>query len=80
MAASEKQKEALARARAARWKNNTERLEVKSQPPVQQQNDGLVWLNALTTAMPNKQVVHVNHIEDCVPLADEVLRLYKERF
>jgi len=79
MAATEKQIESLKKAREARAaKNQTTGTGV-----VPVKNDtyhGRVWVDALLTAMKNKQVSHASHVADCMPIADEVLRLYKEKF
>lgn len=87
MAASEKQKEALARARAARAeKKVADVVETSSGPivtksqPVQPSYDGRVWIDGLLRAMQTREVKTVNGIKDCVPLADEVLAQYKAKF
>ena len=39
-----------------------------------------VWREALLTVMQTRQVMVAQKVAECVPIADEVLRIYKEKF
>jgi hypothetical protein len=39
-----------------------------------------VWFNALLNVMRSKEVKHPASVRDCIDVADEVLRIYKDKF
>lgn len=85
MATSQAKIDALARAREA--KRLKKLAEANGSPEdaliaeLEDENyDRGVWLSALITAMKTREVKTVNDVNPCVPIADEVLRIYKAKF
>jgi hypothetical protein len=93
MAATQKQIDSLAKARAAR-KFNKENVvstltETYDTPqikfPLNQLKQPLIpadeiWLDALLVVIRNREVKTVPEVKQCIAVADEVLRLHREKF
>lgn len=85
MAATEKQKEALARAREIKKIRGTE-LGSNLPPPILKPKATNVpsyeevWLRGLLTAMRGRDVKIAKDVQPCVNVANAVLDAYKEKF
>jgi hypothetical protein len=66
------EKEALAASGAAPLPTST--------APTKTNTDGQIWLQALIVTMRNREVRVVGGIPECIPVADEVLRVFKAKF
>ena len=80
MAANEKQKEALAKARAAKAEKAAQKTINVGEVDNSNKSNKDVWLQGLLTAITVCDIKHESQVKTVIPLADEILRVYKERF